>query len=293
MAFLNDVDFTDSDLSNSNLSDANLDRTLLLRTNLSHAKLNNSSMLGAQFGLTTFDKTSGHINFITKYFDKDSLSNQLDHLCQQKLDQNKHAFIFGSITKNIGSSLIGMEIDYDKKIELIEFAINHGLFGDQKSNSTINWINYGISLFPFSNKGVPAIPLSKSQHDLIKIKNKLELQAKQNPKQAEKDFMRIFKENRKNAVNDQLRNQVDIFVKQYGSCYKILDLNSDASDIDINTQFKKLGLKCHPDKNNSDEAKEEFQKINNAKEILLNQSKREIHDQLIEIDKINDFQLIL
>jgi len=63
--------------------------------------------------------------------------------------------------------------------------------------------------------------------------------------------------------------------------YKILEIDKNASDDDINKSYKRLSKIHHPDKNldNKDKAEEMFKKINEAKNILLDKDKRRIYDQ--------------
>ena len=63
--------------------------------------------------------------------------------------------------------------------------------------------------------------------------------------------------------------------------YKIMGVKRDASEAEIKKAFKKLAIKYHPDKNQDDPegAKEKFQKIANAYEILSDEEKRRIYDQ--------------
>jgi curved DNA-binding protein len=51
--------------------------------------------------------------------------------------------------------------------------------------------------------------------------------------------------------------------------YKILEINSTASESDIKSAYRKLARKFHPDLNPNDEnAKKKFQEVNEANEVL-------------------------
>lgn len=65
------------------------------------------------------------------------------------------------------------------------------------------------------------------------------------------------------------------------SLYKLLDLEKTATDNEIKKAYHKKALRCHPDKNPGDSAKaEEFQKINNASNILRDERKRKVYDKM-------------
>ena len=65
--------------------------------------------------------------------------------------------------------------------------------------------------------------------------------------------------------------------------YKILDVNENANQNEIRKAYRKLSLEHHPDKNkNSDESNEKFKQISEAYEIIGDEEKRKIYDDLGE-----------
>lgn len=60
--------------------------------------------------------------------------------------------------------------------------------------------------------------------------------------------------------------------------YDILGVSKDASEDELKKAYRKLSLQWHPDRNNSEEAKEKFQEINEAYDTLSDQSKRREYD---------------
>jgi len=63
--------------------------------------------------------------------------------------------------------------------------------------------------------------------------------------------------------------------------YKVMGVKKGATDAQIKKAFKKLAIKYHPDKNrdNPEAAKQKFQEIANAYEVLSDPEKRRIYDQ--------------
>ncbi|KAL4347659.1 hypothetical protein GQ457_17G006360 [Hibiscus cannabinus] len=60
--------------------------------------------------------------------------------------------------------------------------------------------------------------------------------------------------------------------------YKVLGVEKNASQREIQKAFHKLSLKYHPDKNKSKGAQEKFSEINNAYDILSDEEKRKNYD---------------
>lgn len=60
--------------------------------------------------------------------------------------------------------------------------------------------------------------------------------------------------------------------------YEILAVSKDASEQEIKKAYRTLSLEFHPDRNNSSEATEKFQEINEAYETLSDPQKKEEYD---------------
>ena len=62
------------------------------------------------------------------------------------------------------------------------------------------------------------------------------------------------------------------------SYYDVLEVPKDASETDIKKAFRRLSLQYHPDRNSEANAESKFKEINEAHEILSDNSKRQQYD---------------
>jgi curved DNA-binding protein CbpA len=74
--------------------------------------------------------------------------------------------------------------------------------------------------------------------------------------------------------------------------YKILEINNNASEIDIKKAYNKLVLKYHPDKNKSIDAREKYEKIQTAYQILSESKTRIEYSKLNNVEKDNFMTLL-
>ncbi len=62
--------------------------------------------------------------------------------------------------------------------------------------------------------------------------------------------------------------------------YEVLEVNRNASETEIKKAYRKLALKCHPDKNPGDQqAEERFKELSEAYAVLSDSQKRALYDQ--------------
>ena len=61
--------------------------------------------------------------------------------------------------------------------------------------------------------------------------------------------------------------------------YEVLGVSKDTQLNEIKSQYRKLALKFHPDRNKSSEAAEHFKEISEAYAVLSDTKKRQLYDQ--------------
>lgn len=64
------------------------------------------------------------------------------------------------------------------------------------------------------------------------------------------------------------------------SFYEVLGVQKSATQADIKSAYRRLALKWHPDKNKEEGAEKKFKEINYAYEVLSNEEKRTLYDQI-------------
>lgn len=62
--------------------------------------------------------------------------------------------------------------------------------------------------------------------------------------------------------------------------YDILGVSRDASEEEINEAYREAVRKYHPDVSDDPDAEEKFKKAKTAKEVLTDDEKRQMYDQL-------------
>ena len=74
---------------------------------------------------------------------------------------------------------------------------------------------------------------------------------------------------------------IEDIIKDDVNLYEVLNINIDASDIEIKKQYKKLVLKYHPDKNQDDtDVFLTFELITLAYNVLSNKELKKLYNEL-------------
>ena len=65
--------------------------------------------------------------------------------------------------------------------------------------------------------------------------------------------------------------------------YEVIGVSKQASQDEIKSQYRKLALKFHPDRNKSPEAADHFKEISEAYAVLSDPKKRQLYDQHLSL----------
>lgn len=98
--------------------------------------------------------------------------------------------------------------------------------------------------------------------------------------QAVKDLKQLVEETQEPELQRELRNaELELKKSKRKDYYKILGVDKDAGDKDIERAYKRKAAVLHPDKTQGDKKKEEeFKDCLEAKETLLDPQKRQMYD---------------
>ena len=124
-----------------------------------------------------------------------------------------------------------------------------------------------------------------------------------NTDDAEKDFKMVLEidPSKKEAKLKLEECEMQRELKDKKDYYKILDVSTTASDVEIRDAYRKLAKKWHPDKHSQDEkalekSKQMFEEITEAYDVLKSYDKRNTYDSAriyLEDDaNFNEFELI-
>lgn len=79
---------------------------------------------------------------------------------------------------------------------------------------------------------------------------------------------------------------MDSFDLKKTNLYDLFDVGSDSTEAEIKKAFRKKALLYHPDKNpDNEKAKEIFQKLSKALEILTDEKARSSYDKILRVQK--------
>jgi len=87
-----------------------------------------------------------------------------------------------------------------------------------------------------------------------------------------------FERNGENKLSDE-EFRKSLLSENLPDYYVILQVQKNASQDEIKSQFRKLAKKWHPDKKQSNDAEEKMAQINMAHDVLSNPKRRKIYDQ--------------
>ena len=87
------------------------------------------------------------------------------------------------------------------------------------------------------------------------------------------------KQTRQHICSRRFPEGLNLYCKQQ-SCYDVLELEEDATPVEVKKAYRRLSLKYHPDKSDADDAQAVFMSIATAYEVLGNEKMVSIHRTL-------------
>src|SRR5581483_11835606 len=94
----------------------------------------------------------------------------------------------------------------------------------------------------------------------------------------------VNKNKKSQLASLQIKRQTDVYRReQYimstkRDYYEVLGVSKNATADEIKSQYRKLALKFHPDRNKSPDASEYFKEVSEAYAILSDPEKRKVYD---------------
>lgn len=281
---LSNVDLRDSYLKDANLTGIILSNANLSNANLSDCNLNGADLSGAKFESAIINGQiyTENLKLLPYDVDQTNLVMCIDFLHPQI---EAHPKLRIPLAKNIIEFIAGLEVSLEIKLNLLDKVISHPLFSTNVN--TLTWLSSNIHFF--SNAQNNTITNLKEDAYKILTDYRATLRLKLYTPEFISDIKKYFSTNQarqkttQHSEEDQLlknkMNDLHHFLHLHGSCYEILKVDQTASDEEIKKSYKYLIKKYHPDKNK--ETTEQFTSIQYAKEVLMDRTLREFHDDLL------------
>ena len=91
------------------------------------------------------------------------------------------------------------------------------------------------------------------------------------------DEVNFERDGKKKLTDEEFRKS--LLAKNLPDYYEILQIQKNASQAEIKSQYRHLAKKWHPDREKSSDAERKMTQINMAYEALSNPKRRKIYDQ--------------
>ena len=91
------------------------------------------------------------------------------------------------------------------------------------------------------------------------------------------DEVNFEREGKDKLTDDEFRKS--LLAKDTPDYYGILEIQKNASDVEIKNQYRQLAKKWHPDREKSPDAERKMAQINMAYDVLSNSKRRKMYDQ--------------